>query len=60
MRPNVPCSTCQRLHRHNLNGETCEAFPRGIPREIVDGKHQHRAPFPGDRGLQYVKIKGAP
>lgn len=60
MSPHTPCATCVHFHRQDLNGETCEAFPQGIPRAIIDGDHQHRTPFPGDHGIHYVKIKGAP
>ena len=31
----------------------CQAFPLGIPQEILDGKNKHLKPYPGDDGLTY-------
>lgn len=31
----------------------CDAFPVGIPTEIVIGENLHLAPYPGDGGIQY-------
>jgi hypothetical protein len=45
----TPCHTC----KHRISGLTCKAFLDGIPQEILLGKHQHRKPYPGDRGIQY-------
>ena len=32
---------------------TCDAFPDGIPKEILDGTVSHMKPYPGDHGIQY-------
>lgn len=48
--PTPPCWTC--THKSTL-GPTCAAFPRGIPQEILSGRHQHRVAYPGDRGIRY-------
>lgn len=36
-------------------GSACKAFKR-IPREILEGKHDHRLPFPGDNGIRFEPI----
>lgn len=45
------CHTCARKFPESLG---CEAFPDRIPDEISGGENDHRQPFPGDHGLQYV------
>lgn len=43
------CMNCKR----RAIGFTCEAFPAGIPPEILSNEADHRSRFPGDRGLMY-------
>jgi len=38
---------------HRLEQTTCEAFPEGIPEEILMGDNPHISEFPGDNGIQY-------
>lgn len=50
-----PCWTC----RHKTPGAaTCTAFPGGIPADILDGRNQHREPYPGDNGIRYERDPG--
>ncbi len=37
---------------HFIDGRRCKAFDE-IPYEIIEGEHDHREPFPGDRGIQF-------
>ena len=45
----APCDTCK--HKH-VGMRSCNAFAV-IPAEILAGRNDHRAPYPGDRGIQY-------
>ena len=45
----VLCATC----RNWTEGLCCQAFPEGIPRPIVEGRWDHRQPYPGDRHVRY-------
>lgn len=35
---------------------SCDAFPNGIPKEIIHNQADHRNEFPGDNGLRYDAI----
>jgi hypothetical protein len=42
------CRFCRQLH--NLIGTpTCNAFPEGIPEEILSGKIIHKTPLPDQK-----------
>ena len=47
------CSLC--VHWRLREGRTCAAFPEpnSIPLAIWRGENHHRAPFPGDHGIQF-------
>jgi hypothetical protein len=36
----------------------CYAFPTGIPSEIMEGKFDHRNPYPGDAGISWREDPG--
>jgi hypothetical protein len=48
--PNSACRTC----RHWGGGDTCRAFPDGIPADIAEGRNDHTDPYPGDGGMLYA------
>jgi hypothetical protein len=54
--PVIQCATCVHFHAENMKGETCNAFPNGIPEVIYLGEHDHRLPFEGDNGIRYTQI----
>lgn len=39
-----------------MKGFCCEAFPEGIPDDIIFWRHDHRKPYPGDKGIRYDPI----
>jgi hypothetical protein len=49
----VQCAFCKRA-RLNL---ACAAFKGPIPEEILSGRHDHTKPFPGDRGLLFIRLE---
>ncbi len=52
------CYSCIRLHPGD--GMTCEAFPAGIPEQIVSSEADHRLPFAGDGGLTFEQDPDLP
>lgn len=43
------CAQC----RFYSEGIKCRAFPEGIPKAILSGRHNHKKPYPNDRGFQF-------
>lgn len=50
------CYNCKRRRPTDKDPFVCEAFPAGIPGEILDNRADHRTEFPGDNGLRYDAI----
>ena len=46
------CFLCARYR----DSYRCEAFPDGIPFEVIASHTDHRRPIDGDHGLQYVPV----
>lgn len=50
------CDSC--IHQGPIDGWTgnfpCNAFPSGVPGEIVDMEFDHRQPHPLDNGITYT------
>ena len=36
---------------------TCDAFPKGIPHDIIFGKFDHTMPHEGDNGIRFERIE---
>jgi hypothetical protein len=50
-------SSCMDCQRRQAGQDVCEAFPDGIPPEILNGKVDHSTPYPGDGGLTQVPFE---
>ena len=48
------CEGCR--HRIGYRRLSCAAFPERIPRDIWNGRHDHRSPYPGDRGIHFTAM----
>jgi hypothetical protein len=50
------CTLCSHLHEsegHPDHIHTCDAFPEGVPGEILHSGFDHRQPFEGDNGIRF-------
>lgn len=47
---NNKCYKCKHLFK---DGQSCKAFPNGIPIKILLGDTSHTKPYDGDNGIQY-------
>lgn len=52
-RPFIACMACSRRHKGSSMPDTCDAFPGGVPDEIITGAHLHTTPVDGDNGLLF-------
>ena len=52
--PQSLCASCRHLDLLRLSKRRCAAFPDGIADAVWDGQIEHRAPLPGDRGIQFA------
>lgn len=49
------CTVCKH-YRPQWDGFSCEAFPEGIPQEIVVSLWDHRVPHFGDNGYRFSPV----
>ena len=50
------CVRCKHFRiDEKRNRLVCDAFPDGIPEEILRG-YDHRKPYPGDHGIRFEEI----
>jgi hypothetical protein len=57
MQPFKSCLNCKHLH---TRGVSCDAYPAGIPFDILSGETAHDRPLAGDNGIQYEPDPKAP
>jgi hypothetical protein len=48
------CNHCKHI---NDDGQTCKAFPNGIPSDILTGKFDHKQPYESDNNIQYESVE---
>jgi hypothetical protein len=49
------CMRCANLvFNAHIKPMTCNAFPKGIPLAIWEGRNKHTSPYPGDNGILFA------
>jgi DNA-binding transcriptional ArsR family regulator len=55
------CTFCKHAWNGSRRGEPsrarCDAFPGGIPDEILWNRVRHDSPYPGDQGIQFEPLE---
>lgn len=59
-RPASSCTACTHFHGLGDGWPSCDAFPIGIEFEVLAGDISHLEPLPGDNGIQWAPVDGAP
>lgn len=54
----IACATCVWFDLNSKGKPSCDAFPDGIPGEILSGKNQHRDAVKGDNGIRWKPVEG--
>lgn len=49
------CVHCKHFHSKG-KGLTCDAFPEGIPFDIIICNVIHKKPYKGDHGIQFEGV----
>ena len=60
------CNNCKHLYAEDkekmnlyrtVKQFRCDAFPKGIPYDVLMWKHDHRKPYKGDNGIRFEPIE---
>lgn len=49
------CFVCAQLVSYDTL--RCKAFPRGIPKDIIERRYDHTTPYPCDNGITFKEIE---
>lgn len=44
---------CPSCKHYRVGLLACDAFPDGIPYEVISGQHDHTKPYEGDNGIRF-------